>query len=101
MSGGDGDDDDDDNRDSSGLVVINQNPGEYPISINEEGIKINKDRMEQEKLYYCFYEDKAYLFFKDDFESLNCYEIEDPAVVAEVKADPAKMEQVLKKRAGM
>jgi hypothetical protein len=57
--------------------------------------------MEQEKLYHCIFEDKVYLFYKDDFGHLNCYEIEDPKVVKEIASNPQDMENILKKHAGI
>ncbi|MGI0047346.1 MAG: hypothetical protein ACREBB_09205 [Nitrosotalea sp.] len=58
---------------------------DYPVSIGEEGIKLQTEKMETEKLYYCIYQDKVMLFFKDKNELLNCYEIEEKEIVEEVK----------------
>ncbi|MDE1830095.1 MAG: hypothetical protein KGI25_07215 [Thaumarchaeota archaeon] len=41
--------------------------------------------MEVDKLYYCIYQDKVMLFFKDKNELLNCYEIDEKEIVDEVK----------------
>ncbi|MDE1861757.1 MAG: hypothetical protein KGI33_02465 [Thaumarchaeota archaeon] len=58
---------------------------EYPVSIEKEGIKIRTEMMETDKLYYCMYQDKVLLFFKDKNDLLNCYEIEDNEIVDEVR----------------
>jgi hypothetical protein len=73
--------------------------GDYPIVVNEEGIKIKEEKMETEKLYHCVFDGKVFIFFKDDFGSLNCYEISDPDAVKEVQETPADIENILKKRA--
>lgn len=58
---------------------------EYPVSIEKEGIKLQTEKMEVDKLYYCIYQDKVMLFFKDKNDLLNCYEIEEKEIVDEVK----------------
>ena len=73
--------------------------GDYPIVVNEEGIKIKEEKMETEKMYHCIFDGKVFIFFKDDFGSLNCYEISDPDTVKEVQENPADIENILKKRA--
>lgn len=73
--------------------------GDYPIVVNEKGIKIKEEKMETEKLYHCIFDGKVFIFFKDDFGSLNCYEISDPDAVKEVQENPADIENILKKRA--
>ena len=73
---------------------------DYPIVVNEEGIKIKEEKMQTEKLYHCIFDDKVFIFFKDDFGSLNCYEISDPAAVKEVRENPADIENILKRHAG-
>ncbi len=58
---------------------------DYPVSVEKEGIKLQTEKMEIDKLYYCIYQDKVMLFFKDKNELLNCYEIEEKEIVDEVK----------------
>ena len=58
---------------------------DYPVSIEKEGIKLQTEKMEVDKLYYCVYQDKVMLFFKDKNDLLNCYEIEEKEIVDEVK----------------
>jgi hypothetical protein len=57
----------------------------YPVIAESEGVKIKPVLMEIEKLYYCVFQDKVLLFFKDQGELLNCYEIEEKEIVDAVK----------------
>ena len=65
---------------------------DYPVTVNPEGIKIKPENMQVDKLYYCIYQEKIVLFFKDPNEILNCYEIEEKEIVDEVKQ--AKSENI-------
>ena len=55
------------------------------ISIDDDGIKIKPEIMEKEKLYHCIFKNKILLFYKDEEEILNCFEIEEQALVDKVK----------------
>jgi len=57
----------------------------YPVTIGPEGIKIQPENMEVDKIYHCIFEDKVMLFYKDQNELLNCYEIDEKEIVEEVK----------------
>ena len=71
---------------------------DYPVLIEKEGIKLQTEKMEVDKLYYCIYQDKVMLFFKDKNNLLNCYEIEEKEIVDEVKqAQSDDIEKVLEK----
>ncbi|NOJ27008.1 MAG: hypothetical protein DA330_03240 [Nitrososphaera sp.] len=70
---------------------------DYPVAVNDEGIKLKTEKMVQDQLYHCIYDDKVYLFYKDELGLLHCYEVEDSQAVAEIKKDPAKLEEILKK----
>lgn len=48
--------------------------------------------MEREKLYYCVFQDKVLLFYKDVQDVLNCYEIEEKDLVQKIKAISNKEE---------
>ena len=52
---------------------------DYPIVVESEGVKIKSEKMEVDKLYYCLYQEKILLFYKEQNEMLNCYEIAEPA----------------------
>ena len=58
---------------------------DYPIVVEPEGVKIRSEKMEVDKLYYCIYQEKILLFYKEKNEMLNCYEITEKDVVDEVK----------------
>ncbi len=61
---------------------------DYPIIAEAEGIKIKPEKMEVEKLYYCIYQDKIMLFYKDQGEILNCYEVAEKDIVDSVNKLP-------------
>ena len=44
----------------------------YPVSPGDEGVKIQPENMEKEKLYHCVFKDKVLLFYKDVQDVLNC-----------------------------
>ena len=58
---------------------------DYPIVVEPEGVKIRSEKMEVDRLYYCIYQEKILLFYKEQNEMLNCYEITEKDVVEEVK----------------
>jgi len=57
----------------------------YPISVNENGIKIKPELMDSEQLYHCIYQNKVLLVYKDFQNFLNCYEIEEEVIVNKIK----------------
>jgi hypothetical protein len=70
----------------------------YPITVEPEGIKIRSEKMEIDKLYYCLYQEKILLFFKEQNEMLNCYEITEKDVVEEVEhSQSEEIENILKR----
>ena len=56
------------------------------IEVNDEGVKINPEIMENEKFYHCIFKDKVILVFKDHQEFLNCFEIEEKEIVEKIKS---------------
>ena len=71
---------------------------DYPITVESEGVKIKAEQMEIDKLYYCIYQEKILLFYKEKNEMLNCYEIAEKDVIDEVKqAQSEDIENVLQK----
>lgn len=58
----------------------------YPVSTSDDGVKIQPEKMEQEKLYHCVFKDKILLFYKDVQDILNCYEIEEQELVLKIKS---------------
>jgi hypothetical protein len=72
---------------------------DYPVVVGPDGIKLRTERMVPDELYHCLYENKVFLFFKDEQGMLNCYEVEDQAVVSEISSDPSRLEEILRKYA--
>lgn len=64
----------------------------YPVSTGNNGIKIQPEKMEKEKLYHCVFQDKVLLFYKDVQDVLNCYEIEEKELVQKIKTISNKEE---------
>ena len=58
----------------------------YPVSPGDDGVKIQPEKMEKEKLYHCILKDNVLLFYKDIQDILNCYEIEEEDLVQKIKA---------------
>ena len=56
------------------------------IEVNDDGVKINPEIMENEKFYHCIFKDKVILVFKDHQEFLNCFEIEEKEIVERIKS---------------
>lgn len=71
---------------------------DYPIVVEPEGVKIRSEKMEVDKLYYCLYQEKVLLFYKEQNEMLNCYEIAEKDVVDEVKQSQTEdIEKILQR----
>ena len=68
-----------------------------PVSVGTTGAKIKPDLMKPDKLYHCVFNDKVLLFFKDEQDFLNCYEIEESSLVSKIKSckDDSELEKVL------
>jgi len=58
---------------------------DYPVSADENGLKLKPEKMEKEKLYHCIFKNKAFLIFKDSQDILNCYEIEQEDLVEQIR----------------
>ena len=59
---------------------------ESPIEVNDDGVKVKPEIMENEKFYHCVFKDKVILGFKDHQEFLNCFEIEEKELVDKIKS---------------
>jgi len=71
---------------------------DYPIVVEPEGVKIRSEKMEVDRLYYCIYQEKILLFYKEKNEMLNCYEITEKDVVDEVKQSQTEdIEKILQR----
>ncbi len=58
---------------------------DYPVTANDDGIKIKPEHMENERLYHCVLKNKVLLVYKDSQDFLNCYEIEEEELVNKIK----------------
>jgi hypothetical protein len=61
---------------------------DYPIVAKDDGIMIKTEMMEVDKIYHCIYQNKVFLFFKDEQQMLNCYEVEDTETAEAIKSSP-------------
>ena len=70
----------------------------YPVTAGADGIKVQPENMEIDKLYYCIFNEKIMLFYKDQNDMLNCYEIDEKEIIDEVKQSTSKdIENILQK----
>lgn len=74
---------------------------DYPIVVKNDGIVVKTKMMKAEEIYHCVYQNKLYLFFKDEHEMLNCYEVEDSEAAEAIKANPdsESIKEILQKYA--
>ena len=57
-----------------------------PLVANNDGVNVKPELMEKEKLYYCIFNEKIILAYKDQQDFLNCYEIEETDLVERIKS---------------
>ena len=74
---------------------------DYPVQAESEGIKIKTEKMVIDKLYHCIYDNKVFLFYKDEESLLHCYEVENPEAVKEIAQNPSELDSILRKRASI
>jgi hypothetical protein len=70
---------------------------EYPVIVEKDGIKIDPEKMIVDKMYYCIYDNKVYIFYKDEESLTHCYEVDDQTVVQEIEKNPDNLEDILLK----
>ena len=68
-----------------------------PVVAGQEGIKLKTEKMVIDQLYHCIYDNKVFLFYKDEEGLLHCYEVENPDAVREIAANPSEIEDIIKK----
>jgi hypothetical protein len=68
---------------------------EYPVVAQHDGIKLKPEIMIIDRLYHCIFDNKVFLFYKDEQELLHCYEVEDPSAVTEISSNPSDIESIL------
>ena len=71
---------------------MSKNPVEIDV---ENKIKINPEIMIIEKLYPIIYDNSIFLFYKDENELINCYEITDKSTVEKAMLNPDKIIEIL------
>ncbi len=71
---------------------MNKNAVEIDI---ENKIKINPESMIIEKLYPIIHENSIFLFYKDENELVNCYEITDKSILEKAMLNPDKIIEIL------
>ncbi|AFU58830.1 hypothetical protein Ngar_c18980 [Candidatus Nitrososphaera gargensis Ga9.2] len=72
---------------------------DYPVVAGQDGIKLKTEKMVTDQLYYCIYDNKVFLFYKDEEGLLHCYEVENPDAVREIAQNPSEIESILKRYA--
>ena len=70
---------------------------DYPVIAQPDGIKLKPEKMVTDELYHCIFEEKVFLFYKDDDDLLHCYEVQDPTATKEISENPEDIEKILKK----
>jgi hypothetical protein len=68
---------------------------EYPVVVERDGIKLKPEKMVIDQLYHCIFDQKVFLFYKDEQELLHCYEVDDPSAVKEISSNPLDIENIL------
>ena len=63
--------------------------------ISDNGIKLNPDKMLREELYHCLYQNRIFLFYKDNDDILHCYEISDIDIINNIKENPENIHNIL------
>jgi hypothetical protein len=72
---------------------------DYPVAAEEDSIKIKTEKMIIDKLYHCIYDNKVFLFYKDDQSLLHCYEVQNPDAVREIAEKPSELNSILERYA--
>ena len=72
---------------------------DYPVVVGKEGIKLKTEKMVADQLYHCIFDNKVFLFYKDEEDLLHCYEVDNPGAVKEIAENPAELESILQKYA--
>jgi hypothetical protein len=80
---------------------MEESDNDYPVLAESEGIKIKTEKMVIDKLYHCIYDNKVFLFYKDEESLLHCYEVENPEAVKEIAQNPSELYSILRKCASI
>jgi hypothetical protein len=71
----------------------------YPVVAEHDGIKLKTEEMIKDQLYHCIYDNKVFLFYKDEEDMLHCYEVDRPEAVNEIIKNPSELDSILRKYA--
>lgn len=74
---------------------------DYPVLVEHDGIKLKTEKMVADELYHCIYDNKVFLFYKDDQSLLHCYEVQDPEAAKEIAEKPSELDSILKRYASI
>lgn len=74
---------------------------DYPVVVEQDGIKLKTEKMVADELYHCIYDNKVFLFYKDDQSLLHCYEVQDPEAAKEIAEKPSELDSILKRYASI
>lgn len=74
---------------------------DYPVVAEHDGIKLKTEKMVADELYHCIYDNKVFLFYKDDQSLLHCYEVQDPEAAREIAEKPSELDSILKRYANI
>jgi hypothetical protein len=66
-----------------------------PVVAEHDGIKLKTEKMAIDKLYHCIYDNKVFLFYKDDQSLLHCYEVQNTDAVREIAEKPSELDSIL------
>lgn len=67
-----------------------------PVHIDEDNkIKIKPELMITENLYPILFENSLFLFFKDENELINCYEVTEKELVEKAQKNPERILEML------
>jgi hypothetical protein len=78
---------------------MSQGDNNYPVVAEDNGIKLKTEKMVIDQLYHCIYDNKVFLFYKDEEHMLHCYEVEQPEAVKEITRNPSELDNILRKYA--
>ncbi|MDR4491154.1 MAG: hypothetical protein R2685_09680 [Candidatus Nitrosocosmicus sp.] len=67
-----------------------------PVLIDEENkIKLKPELMIVEKIYPILIDNSIFLFYKDENEMINCYEVVDKEIVQKAQKNPEKIIDII------
>lgn len=78
------------------MVSLKIAMSESPVLIDEDNkIKIKPELMITENLYPIIFENSLFLFFKDENELINCYEVTEKELIEKAQKNPERILEML------